>query len=86
MKLASPDQRSLKSPIGELAKKIKKGRGNMISLGLIAEIIGLSDDDLQTVLQKQLGKKGEQALQSSLQSVTAGREAASTLDKFLITR
>lgn len=69
-------------PIGELAKKVKKGRANMISLGVIAELIDLPSDAVQEVLQKRLGSIGELALQSSLEAVVIGREAASGLEKF----
>lgn len=68
-------------PIRELAKQVKKGRANMIALGALAEIIGLSEQSIQAVLRKQLLKKGEQVLQSSLDTVAVGRRAAADIAK-----
>jgi 2-oxoglutarate/2-oxoacid ferredoxin oxidoreductase subunit alpha len=68
-------------PISALAKQVKSGRDNMIALGAIAEIAGLSRESIEFVLAKQLAQKGEQALQSSLESVELGREAAANIDK-----
>jgi 2-oxoglutarate ferredoxin oxidoreductase subunit alpha len=53
----------------------------MVALGAIAEIAGLSRESVEFVLAKQLAQKGEQALQSSLESVELGRKAAANIDK-----
>jgi 2-oxoglutarate ferredoxin oxidoreductase subunit alpha len=71
-------------PIDALAKEIKKGRTNMIALGIIAEITGLSPDSVAAVLRKQLLKKGEQALQSSIDTVQLGRQAAAGMAKRIL--
>ncbi|MDT8320972.1 MAG: 2-oxoacid:acceptor oxidoreductase subunit alpha [Xanthomonadales bacterium] len=68
-------------PISELAKQVKKGRGNMIALGVIAEIIGLSQESIEFVLTKKLAQKGEEVLKTSLETVAAGRLAAVGIDK-----
>lgn len=68
-------------PIGELAKTVSKGRPNMLAFGIIAELLDLQTASVGAVLDKQLAKKGEQALQSSLATVQAGRAAAAALDK-----
>ena len=68
-------------PIATLAKTVKKGRPNMISLGIVAELIGLPEDAMVNVIRKQLSKKGEQAVMSSLETITVGRSAAKNLDK-----
>ncbi|HLF32570.1 MAG TPA: 2-oxoacid:acceptor oxidoreductase subunit alpha [Xanthomonadales bacterium] len=68
-------------PISALAKQVKSGRDNMIALGAIAEIAGLSRESIDFVLAKQLAQKGEQALQSSLESVESGRKAAANINK-----
>jgi 2-oxoglutarate/2-oxoacid ferredoxin oxidoreductase subunit alpha len=68
-------------PISALAKQVKSGRDNMVALGAIAEVAGLSRESIEFVLSKQLAQKGEQALQSSLESVELGREAAADIDK-----
>ena len=63
-------------PIGKLAKSVTKGRPNMIALGVLAEILSIPPEAIQAVLTKQLGDKGEQVLQSSMDTVTAGMAAA----------
>ncbi len=68
-------------PIGELAKAVNKGRPNMLAFGIIAELLDLQTASVGAVLEKQLAKKGEQALQSSLETVRAGRAAATGLAK-----
>lgn len=68
-------------PISALAKQVKTGRDNMIALGAIAEIVGLSRESIEFVLTKQLAQKGEQALQTSLETVELGRQAVVGMDK-----
>jgi len=68
-------------PISALAKQIKGGRENMVALGAIGEIIGLSPKSIESTLRKQLAKKGEEALQTSLTTIAIGREAAAELGK-----
>ena len=63
-------------PIGKLAKSVTKGRPNMIALGVLAEILSIPPEAIQAVLTKQLGDKGEQVLQSSMDTVTAGMAEA----------
>ena len=67
--------------IGKLAKSVNKGRPNMIALGALAEILGISQASIQAVLNKQLSDKGEQALQASMAAVAAGMAAARELSK-----
>lgn len=69
-------------PLQELAKQIVKGRVNMIAVGILAEMIGLTQAALDHVLGKQLKKKGEQALNISKETVALGRQAAEKLKKF----
>lgn len=68
-------------PLEETAKKLKKGRSNMVALGVLAEIINLPREHIQAILQKQFSKRGEQILQASIDSVERGREAAHDIDK-----
>ncbi|MCC6202640.1 MAG: 2-oxoacid:acceptor oxidoreductase subunit alpha [Gammaproteobacteria bacterium] len=75
---SNPQRREV--AIGALAKQVRKGRANMIALGVIAEVIGLPDAAVIAVLEKQLGKKGEEALLSSLDAITAGRAAAAGIE------
>ena len=69
----------VKLPIGDLAKEVKKGRPNMIALGILAEMMDLPRDAVTVAVAKQLGGKGEQVLQSSLAAIDTGRNACSGL-------
>ena len=71
----------LELPIGKLAKSVKKGRPNMIALGLLSAILDLPRESIQSVLTRQLGSKGEQVLQASMETVDAGITAASELPR-----
>ncbi|MFQ5660385.1 MAG: 2-oxoacid:acceptor oxidoreductase family protein [Gammaproteobacteria bacterium] len=68
-------------PIAALAKKVKKGRANLIALGAVAEIIGMEQQPLSTVLEEKLAGKGEQVLQTSMETVDLGRQAAAGFEK-----
>ena len=61
-------------PIKQLAAAIK-GRPNMIALGIMAELLGLSAEAIQRVLQKRLGEKGKESVAESLAAIEAGRTA-----------
>lgn len=63
-------------PIGKLARSVKKGRPNMIALGLLSAILDLPRESIRSVLTRQLGGKGEQVLQASMETVDAGIAAA----------
>lgn len=67
--------------IGALAKQIKQGRGNMIALGVLAEIIDLPQESVDFVLAKMLGQKGEEVLKTSLEAIAIGRSAVFGIDK-----
>ena len=66
----------VRCPIGELAKSIQGGRENMISIGLVAQLIGLSVQDIMKVVSSKLGRKGEQAVETGRACIEAGIEAA----------
>ncbi|MCA8869597.1 MAG: 2-oxoacid:acceptor oxidoreductase subunit alpha [Rhodobacteraceae bacterium] len=59
-------------PIKELAKEIPGGRENMIAAGLAAGFIGLSVDDLMSVIGTKLANKGQAAIDASRACVEAG--------------
>ncbi len=63
-------------PLGELAKSIEGGRENMIAAGLVAELLGLPDDELGEVVARRLGRKGASAVETGLACIAAGRAAA----------
>jgi len=58
-------------PMQELLKKVAGGRPNMLALGLVAAVLGIPEDIVTKVVERRLGKKGGEALDSSLQSVQA---------------
>ena len=72
--------RIVELPLKELAKAIPKGRPNMVALGLVAGLTGLTEEAVRAALAKVLGKKGDEALQASLAAVQAGIAAAADLD------
>lgn len=70
--------------VGELAfgaeaKKIPGGRGNMIGLGVVARLIGLSLEPIIEVMAPALKKKGEEALKASTEGLNRGAELAAGL-------
>jgi len=79
--MATSNARVQELPISALAKEVKGGRGNMIALGAIAEIVGLSRESIEFVLTKQLAAKGEEVLRTSLETVEIGRQAAAGFEK-----
>ena len=72
--------RSAEVPIKEMAKAIPEGRPNMISLGVAAGLLGLSEDALSAVIEKRLAEKGDTAIDASKAALKAGMIAAGQLD------
>ncbi len=69
-------------PMKKLAKTIKGGRPNMIALGIVARVIGLSGDLIDSILERMLKSKGPDALQASRECVQLGYSQAATLSEF----
>lgn len=69
-------------PMKKLAKTIDGGRPNMIALGVVAKVIGLSETSLYSILEKILKAKGPDALQASRACVQLGFSAAADLPEF----
>ena len=67
-------------PMKDMAKKIKKGRPNMLALGVVATLIGLPEEIVDAVLDRVLAKRGGDALEASRAAVAAGAEIAATYD------
>lgn len=63
-------------PMKQMSKDIKKGRPNMLALGVAKQLIGLDDDILDEVLEKSLKRHGPEALEASRACVIAGAEVA----------
>ena len=79
--IAGSKARVKEIPIGKLAKSVKKGRPNMIALGILGEILSIPRESIIEVLNKQLGSKGDQVLLTSIETVDAGMEAARGFEK-----
>ncbi|NQU55707.1 MAG: 2-oxoacid:acceptor oxidoreductase subunit alpha [Rhodospirillales bacterium] len=75
--IAKSAARILEIPLKDLARKINKGRQNMIAFGAIAALIGLDEDVVDEVMERLLAKRGEQALIASRQAVVVGGQAIS---------
>ena len=69
-------------PMKKLAKTVKGGRPNMIALGAIASVIGLSESSIFTILERMLRAKGAEALEASRTCVQAGFVAGADLIDF----
>lgn len=66
-------------PITKLAKKIPKGRQNMIALGILSRLIGLPEQLTVEVVKKSLQGKNAEAVAASISAVQSGRSAAADL-------
>ena len=77
--IARSGARIIQLPITGTARKVKKGRPNMIALGILAKIVDLPEATVASLLESKLSGKGEQAVQSSLETVVLGRELAADL-------
>ncbi len=63
-------------PIGELAKAVPGGRENMISVGLIIELIGLPLETVMNTVSSKLQSKGEKAIETGRLCIESGMQAA----------
>ena len=77
--ISQSQARIIQLPISKTAKLVKQGRPNMIALGVLAEMISLPERALAEMLEKKLGRKGQEAVQSSLETIKLGRELAADL-------
>jgi 2-oxoglutarate/2-oxoacid ferredoxin oxidoreductase subunit alpha len=67
-------------PLSETANQIEGGRPNMVGLGVLAEIVGIPFDALVMVLEKVLKRKGQAALDTSIECVKRGMALALELE------
>lgn len=79
--IAASGARVRELPISKLAKSVKKGRPNMIALGLLSAILNIPRATLQEVLTSRLGGKGDQVIQASMDTIDAGIAAAADFDR-----
>ncbi len=73
--MAKSGARIITLPMKELAKTIPGGRANMVALGAVCRMIGLSLEPVIAVLGKSLKKKHAGAYDASVAALTAGAEA-----------
>lgn len=66
-----------------LAKGVKGGRPNMMALGAVAHMIGLSLESISPVLEKMLQSKGPEAIEASLACMREGFAAGADLPQLL---
>jgi 2-oxoglutarate/2-oxoacid ferredoxin oxidoreductase subunit alpha len=78
--VATARPRIIELPMKEMAKAIPDGRPNMIALGVVGRLLGLSVDVFSTLLEKRLADKGRTAVEASRAAIKAGFEAAAGYD------
>ncbi|HHL22343.1 MAG TPA: 2-oxoacid:acceptor oxidoreductase subunit alpha [Aliiroseovarius sp.] len=66
-------------PIGEMARAIDGGRENMIAVGIVAQLIGLGEEEVMQVVASKLGRKGPQAVETGRVCLVAGMQAAEAM-------
>jgi 2-oxoglutarate ferredoxin oxidoreductase subunit alpha len=72
--------RVVELPLKEMAKEIAGGRPNMIALGIAARLLGLGEEPLVKVINKQLSSKGQAAIDASCAGLKKGFAAAVSID------
>ena len=77
--IACSGARIIQLPLAKTARQVKKGRPNMLALGILAKMIDLPQETVASLLKTKLEGKGEEAVQSSLETVVLGRELAAEL-------
>lgn len=77
--IAQSGAKIVQFPIAKAAKKVKKGRPNMVALGILAHLTNIPEVLISEALGQKLGAKGDQVLQTSLATVAIGRELAADM-------
>ncbi len=72
--------RQVMVPLSQTASEVEGGRPNMIGLGILSEIAGVPLEALQNVLERVLKRKGQAALDASIEGVKRGMQVASDLE------
>jgi len=67
-------------PLQETVKSLPGGRLNMVGLGLLAELMGLDENDVTLVVSKTLAKRDQDVLEAGLAGVAAGRTLINNAD------
>ncbi|GAB4360122.1 MAG: 2-oxoacid:acceptor oxidoreductase subunit alpha [Gammaproteobacteria bacterium] len=71
--------RSAELPMQQICKENKGWRPNMLALGAVSALIGLPEEHVFQLIEKKIGRKGEEAVRLSLDAVRAGIEAATSM-------
>jgi 2-oxoglutarate/2-oxoacid ferredoxin oxidoreductase subunit alpha len=66
-------------PIMDMIADIPKGRANMVGLGVLSGLVGLSRRTVLDVLEKALRRKGEEAVKASAAGIDAGFDACAEM-------
>ena len=80
--LAHHGERLVALRLTEVAKGIDHGRANMVGLGLLAAISGISEADMNQVVAKGLERKGPDAVRAGQAAVAAGAQLTAQLADF----
>ncbi|MCL4710972.1 MAG: 2-oxoacid:acceptor oxidoreductase subunit alpha [Pseudorhodoplanes sp.] len=67
-------------PMKEMAKAIPDGRPNMIALGIAGRLMGIAEEMIDRLIEKQFAGKGQMAIDSSRAALKAGYAAAAGLE------
>jgi 2-oxoglutarate ferredoxin oxidoreductase subunit alpha len=65
-------------PLRQMAQEIPNGRENMIAVGIVAGLVGLSVDLIMEIVSAKLGSKGESVITSGRLCIEAGMKQAQT--------
>lgn len=71
--------RIIQIPMKEMAKAITDGRPNMIAVGIAGRLLGMSEEQLAGLIEKQFAGKGQLAIESSRAALKAGFAVAAEL-------
>lgn len=71
--------RDAELPMQALCKENKGWRPNMLALGAVSALIGLSPEHVHGVIEKKLKRKGEEAIALSIDAIKAGAKAAAAM-------
>ena len=74
-------------PLKEIAAEVDGGRINMVAVGCLAALLGISDRALEGAVRRKLATKGQGAITSSLAGIqVGGARMAETVDKDTLAR
>lgn len=78
--VAQSGARVIDVPMKEMAKTIPDGRPNMIGLGIVGRLLGLTTEQVFAPIARRLADKGSVAIEASLAGIKVGFAAAAGID------